>query len=160
MPIGTSTWPTRGRVIRALEIWRLTGETPSQRASSAEAEDVRRYVPEIEFIAVGVDPGDSLEKRVEMRLEEMRSGGLVEEVTGLRQRLGRTARQRCRLRRSARRPRRAVHVRRSVRAGGRATRGSWHAEQRTWFQRDPRIRWIPWLDDVAGRVDRVLEAMS
>ena len=45
------------RVVRAVEIFRLTGETPSSRAGTAVAEDVRRYVPEIEFSAVGVDPG-------------------------------------------------------------------------------------------------------
>ena len=45
------------RVMRAVEIYRLTGETPSSRAGTAVAEDVRRYVPEIDFSAVGVDPG-------------------------------------------------------------------------------------------------------
>jgi len=147
------------RVIRALEIWRLSGETPSQRASSAEAEDVRRYVPEIEFTAVGVDPGQALEQRVEARLDEMRSGGLVEEVIGLQPHLGRTARNavgysevldaldgRCSIDEAFERA--ARNTRKVAR------------RQRTWFQRDPRIRWIPWLDDVAGRVERVLEAMS
>ena len=147
------------RVIRALEIWRLTGETPSQRAASAEAEDVRRYVPEIEFVAVGVDPGDSLEKRVEMRLEEMRSGGLIEEVTGLRQRLGRTARNAVGYAEVLDALEGLCTFDEAFERAARNTR-KLARRQRTWFQRDPRIRWIPWLDDVAGRVDRVLEAMS
>jgi tRNA dimethylallyltransferase len=147
------------RVIRAVEVWRLTGERPSQRASSAEAEDLRRYVPEVEFTAVGVDPGGALDQRVEARLEEMRSGGLVEEVNVLRERLGRTARK-------------AVGYSEVLEALDgmcsideafeRAARGTKKLarKQRTWFQRDPRIRWIPWFDDVADRVDRVVEAMS
>jgi tRNA dimethylallyltransferase len=80
------------RVVRAVEIWRLTGETPSARASSAEAENLRRYVPDFEFTAIGLDPGDALDQRLDHRLKGMRSGGLVEEVAGLRDRLGRTAR--------------------------------------------------------------------
>jgi len=147
------------RVIRGVEIWRLSGETPSRRAASAEAEDLRRYVPEIEFTAVGIDPGDASEHRVKARLEEMRSGGLVEEVTRLRPNIGRTARNAvgysemldaldgmCSIDDAFERAER--NTRKLVR------------RQRTWFQRDPRIRWIPWLDEVEGRVDRVLEALS
>ena len=79
------------RVIRAAEILRLTHETPSQRAESAEAEDLRRYKPEIEFTAVGIDPGGLLDARIDLRLTQMREGGLVAEVKGLQDRLGRTA---------------------------------------------------------------------
>jgi tRNA dimethylallyltransferase len=32
--------------------------------------------------------------------------------------------------------------------------------QRTWFQRDPRIRWIPWIEDVEQRARRILETFS
>jgi len=147
------------RVIRAVEIWRLSGETPSQRASSAEAEDLRRYVPEIEFTAVGVDPGDGLDQRVEARLEEMRSGGLVEEVSGLRQRLGRTARNAVGYREVLDALDGRCSIDESFERAARNTR-KLARRQRTWFQRDPRIRWIPWFDDEASRIDRVLEAMS
>lgn len=147
------------RVIRAVEIWRLSGERPSQRASSAEAEDLRRYVPEIEFTAVGVDPGDGLEQRVEARLEEMRSGGLVEEVSGLRQRLGRTARNAVGYREVLDALDGLCSIDESFERAARNTR-KLARRQRTWFQRDPRIRWIPWFDDEASRIDRVLEAMS
>jgi tRNA dimethylallyltransferase len=147
------------RVVRAVEIWRLSGETPSARAASAEAEDVRRYVPEIEFTAVGVDPGDVLEHRVGARMEAMRSGGLVEEVAGLRHRLGRTARNAVGYRQVLDALDEKCSIDEAFEQAARATR-KLARRQRTWFQRDPRIRWIPWLDDVAGRVDRVLEAMS
>ncbi|MEX2251575.1 MAG: tRNA (adenosine(37)-N6)-dimethylallyltransferase MiaA [Acidimicrobiia bacterium] len=147
------------RLIRAVEVWRLSGETPSQRASSAEAEDLRRYVPEIEFMAIGVDPGDALDQRVEARLEEMRAGGLVEEVNGLRQRLGRTARNAVGYREILDALEGLCSLDEAFERAARNTR-KLARKQRTWFQRDPRIRWIPWLDDIAGRVDRVLEAMS
>jgi tRNA dimethylallyltransferase len=147
------------RVIRAVEIWRLSGERPSRRASSAEAEDLRRYVPEIEFTAVGVDPGDGLEQRVEARLEEMRAGGLVEEVSGLRQRLGRTARNAVGYREVLDALDGLCSIDESFERAARNTR-KLARRQRTWFQRDPRIRWIPWFDDEANRIDRVLEAMS
>jgi tRNA dimethylallyltransferase len=33
-------------------------------------------------------------------------------------------------------------------------------KQRTWFQRDPRIRWIPWIDDPIQRLRRILETFD
>lgn len=146
------------RVVRAIEIARLTGETPSSRAASAEAEDLRRYVPEIDFVAVGVDPGSELDARIDRRLVAMREGGLVEEVTGLRHRLGRTART-------------AVGYREIlIHLDGDGDMDEAFAEiaantrrlakkQRTWFQRDPRIRWIPWMETEAERVERAMEIM-
>lgn len=147
------------RVVRAVEILRLTGDTPSRRAASEEAEEVRRYQAEIEFTAVGVDPGDGLEARVEERLGSMRSGGLVEEVSRLRNRLGRTART-------------AVGYREVLTyLAGHITEHEAFAQaaqntkklarkQRTWFQRDPRIRWIPWSDDVGERTERALRVLT
>lgn len=147
------------RVVRALEIARLTGETPSFRARSAEAEDLRRYVPDIEFSAVGIDPGSALDERIDQRLDEMRRGGLVEEVKGLRGRLGRTARS-------------AVGYREILDhlAGESTLEEAFDAiaqntrrlarKQRTWFQRDPRIRWIPWMEDEADRVERAMEILT
>ncbi len=147
------------RVVRAVEIYRLTGETPSARAASAEAEEVRKYVPEIEFTAVGVDPGGLTDARIERRLDLMRSGGLVAEVKGLRGRLGRTARS-------------AVGYRELLDyLNGKTDLDAAFAEvvantrklarkQRTWFQRDPRIRWIPWIEDEDARVERVLETFG
>jgi tRNA dimethylallyltransferase len=147
------------RLVRAVEIYQLTGETPSSRAASAAAEDVRRYVPEIGFEAVGVDPGSGLEARVDVRLREMREGGLVDEVRSLAPRMGRNARS-------------AVGYREVLsaledeismdEAFERAAAGSKKLarKQRTWFQRDPRIRWIPWIDDPDHRLGRILETFD
>src|SRR5690606_25305046 len=43
------------RVVRAVEIYQLTGQTPSERALSSEAEQLRRYQSEFKFEAVGLD---------------------------------------------------------------------------------------------------------
>jgi tRNA dimethylallyltransferase len=146
------------RVVRAVEILRLTGETPTERAATAEAEDLRRYVPEIEFTAVGLDPGSTLEAQIEERTRRMRTGGLVAEVRLLQRRLGRTARS-------------AVGYREILRhlegelsedeAFDLLTRNTKRLakKQRTWFQRDPRVRWIPWSDDMDARVERALEIL-
>lgn len=148
----------RRRVVRAVEIYRLTGETPSARAASADAEDVARYVPELEFTAIGIDAGEETEDRVDRRISEMRSGGLVSEVRGLRERLGRTAGA-------------AVGYKEVVdflagrcdedeafEAIGRNTK-KLAKKQRTWFQRDPRIHWIPW-DQPEARVERAMELLT
>ncbi len=147
------------RVIRALEIYQLTGETPSGRAGTALAEDVRRYVPEIEFEAVGIDPGEWLESRVDARLIAMRASGLVDEARALVPMMGRTARN-------------AVGYREMIealagvitfdeafsRAAGNTKKLA--RKQRTWFQRDPRIRWIPWIEDPDQRLRRILETFD
>lgn len=149
----------RRRVVRAVEIHLLTGETPSARSRSAQAEDVRRYVPEIDFEAVGVDPGGELEERVDQRLASMRRGGLLEEVRSLSPRLGRTARNAVGYREildalagdisvDAAFDQAAAHTKKLAR------------RQRTWFQRDPRIRWIPWIEDIEQRTKRVLESFE
>ena len=147
------------RVVRAIEIYRLTGETPSSRAGTALVEDVRRYVPEIEFSAVGIDPGGALEERVDLRLGRMRTSGLVDEVHSLSAALGRTARN-------------AVGYKEILEAlSGEVSFDDAFAraasntkklatKQRTWFQRDPRIRWIPWIDDPDQRVRRILETFD
>lgn len=147
------------RVVRALEIARLTGETPSQRAQTAEAEDLRRYVPDLEFTAVGIDPGPGLDERIERRLDEMRRGGLLEEVRGLRHRLGRTARSAVGYKEILDHLAGELTLDEAFAAIGQNTRKV-AGKQRTWFQRDPRIRWIPWMEDEAERVDRVMEVLS
>lgn len=146
------------RVVRALEVTRLTGETPTRRAGSAEAEDLRRYVPDIEFTAVGIDPGPRLDERIDRRLDDMRRGGLLEEVEGLRGRLGRTAGSAVGYREILAHLEGEVSLDEAFEAIGRNTRRL-AKKQRTWFQRDPRIRWIPWMDDETDRVERATEIL-
>ncbi len=146
------------RIVRAVEVFRLTGETPSSRAASAEANDVRRYQAEIAFDAVGVDPGELLDGRVDARLRSMRSGGLVEEVRGLRGRLGRTARTAVGYREVLAHLAGEISEDEAFEQAARNTK-KLAKKQRTWFHRDPRIRWIPWSDDVGERSLRALELL-
>jgi tRNA dimethylallyltransferase len=149
----------RRRVLRAVEVVRLTGETPTSRAASAEAGDLRRYVAEESFTAVGVDPGNLLEGRVKTRLGEMRRGGLVEEVARLDGRLGRTARAAVGYREILRFLRGDCSEDEAFESISRNTK-KLAKKQRTWFQRDPRIQWIPWMDDETARVERVMEKLT
>ncbi len=147
------------RVVRAVEIYELTGETPSMRAGTALAEDVRRYVPELGFEAVGIDPGAELETLIEARLNRMRAGGLVDEVRSLGPRLGRTARSAVGYREILSALRGEVPLEDAFAKALSATKRL-ARKQRTWFQRDPRIRWIPWIEDPDERSGRVLEAFT
>ena len=147
------------RVVRALEIALLTGETPSSRALSSEADDLKRYVPDIEFTAVGVDPGSATDHRIDRRLDDMRRGGLVEEVMGLAGRLGRTARSAVGYREILDHLDGKSSLNEAFAAIGQNTR-KLAKKQRTWFQRDPRVRWIPWMDEEPERVERVMEVFA
>ncbi|HKZ20568.1 MAG TPA: tRNA (adenosine(37)-N6)-dimethylallyltransferase MiaA [Acidimicrobiia bacterium] len=147
------------RVLRALEIFHLTGETPTSRSRHPHRLRVKRYEALYEFRAVGLDPGTGLAERIAQRVELMREAGLWEEVGRLRHRLGRTASG-------------AVGYRQLIRAiDGETTRAEGWAEigratlalarrQRTYFRRDPRIDWQPWEDDLDQRVAGVARALG
>lgn len=147
------------RVVRALEIHRLIGETPTYRARSAEADELRRYVADLEFTAVGVDPGEKIDERIDLRLEQMLQGGLVEEVGGLAGRMGRTARLAVGYREILDHLEGKKSLDTAVEEIRQNTR-KLARKQRTWFQRDPRIRWIPWMEDEDDRVQRVMEVLA
>ncbi len=147
------------RVLRAIEILRLSGETPSSRARSAEAEELRRYAAEIDFVAIGVDPAGFLDERIDWRLSQMRSGGLVEEVRRLKDRLGRTARNAVGYRQVIAYLEGKIGEEEAFLEAARKTK-KLAKRQRTWFQRDPRIRWIPWAEDAGARTERALGALN
>ncbi len=64
------------RVIRALEIYEVTG-----RAKSAQQDEP---IPRFDFVAVSLDyPREALYERINLRVEEMFKAGLIEEVKGL-----------------------------------------------------------------------------
>ena len=149
----------RRRVVRAVEILRLTGETPARRAGAAEARDFRRYVPEIGFTAVGVDPGGLLDERIGARLGAMAASGLVSEVRALRRRLGRPARNAVGYREVLAFLDGEITEPEAFERAARSTR-KLAKRQRTWFRRDPRIRWLRWRPGVAERVALALEALS
>ncbi|MGB5656032.1 MAG: tRNA (adenosine(37)-N6)-dimethylallyltransferase MiaA [Acidimicrobiia bacterium] len=147
------------RVLRAVEIFRLTDATPSQRAASDEAEAIRSYRSIRPFSAVGIDPGVIIGGRIERRFDQMLNAGLVEEVASLALRLGRTARQ-------------AVGYREllpvvdgggdldSARAEAIRATASLAKRQRTYFRRDPRIQWIPWHHEAREMLDGALEILA
>jgi tRNA dimethylallyltransferase len=147
------------RVLRAVEILRLTGTTPSERASSDAAAAIRSYRPIRPFSAIGIDAGSILGRRIEERFDGMLAAGLVEEVAGLAPRLGRTARQAVGYREllpvvqgeSDLEPARAEAIRATA---------SLAKRQRTYFGRDPRIRWIPWHHETGEMLDEALEALT
>jgi tRNA dimethylallyltransferase len=147
------------RVIRAVEIYQLTGETPSTRAATAAAEDVRRYVPEIAFEAIGLDPGAGLEDRIDVRLRQMKETGLIDEVRSIAPRMGKTARSAVGYREVLAALNGEVSMDQALDLASVSTK-KLARKQRTWFQRDPRIRWIPWIDDPDQRLRRILETFD
>ena len=147
------------RVIRAVEIIRLGGAAPSVRADSQEAQGIRDFTPEIDFTAVGMDPGDRLDLRIDRRLAVMKSQGFVDEVISLRDRLGRTARGAVGYREILSYLDGTISEKGAFELVGRNTK-KLAKKQRTWFQKDPRINWITWSDDDDVRTARVLEALS
>jgi len=131
------------RVLRAVEVLRLTGDTPSIRIAAAQATAVRQYVPSRPFIGIGVDPGAGLAERVEERFDSMLASGLLDEVAALTPVMGRTARQAVGYKELI--P--VVTGEASLEEGSaRAIRATMALakRQRTFFRRDPRISWIPW----------------
>ncbi len=149
----------RRRVVRAVEILRLSGETPSGRATTVEAKKLREYRPEIDFTAVGLDAEDATKTRVEGRIAQMRVDGLTDEVRGLLDRMGRTARGAVGYRELADHLEGNTSEDDAYRvSAGNTTKLA--RRQRTWFRRDPRIRWILWAESVDERTERTLEALS
>ena len=149
----------RRRVVRALEVWRLTGLTPTERAGAEEARALREYEPLYPFTAVGLDPGEQLEERAVARIEMMRQAGLLEEVGRLLGRLGPTAAGAVGYRQLT--P--VVTGELSEAAGWAAVRSETLAlarRQRTFFGRDPRIRWVAWHDSPTRRLETVREALG
>ncbi|MCZ6567152.1 MAG: tRNA (adenosine(37)-N6)-dimethylallyltransferase MiaA [Actinobacteria bacterium] len=146
------------RVIRAVEILRLSGETPSKRATTMEAENLARYVSDVDFAAVGLDAEDATETRIDVRLAEMRRSGMTDEVRGLVSRMGRTARGAVGYRELLSHLEGTSTEEEAYRLAAAGTK-KLARKQRTWFRRDPRIRWIPWTEDVDQRADRALEAL-
>ena len=131
------------RVLRAVEVLRLTGATPTVRAASDQAQAVRRYAPIREFTAIGIDPGPEIRRRIEDRFDAMLNAGLVDEIAALAPSMGRTARQAVGYRELL--P--VIEEGREIAAArddAIAATASLVKRQRTYFRRDPRIRWIPW----------------
>ncbi len=69
------------RIVRALEVWELTGMPISEHHARQRAN------PNYEARYIGLDPGrDELARRIETRVQEMFANGLIEETEALLQR--------------------------------------------------------------------------
>jgi tRNA dimethylallyltransferase len=149
----------RRRVVRALEIHRLTGLTPSERLQTTEASALRAYRGLYDFAAVGVDPGNQLKDRIQGRLTVMREAGMLAEVKDLEPRLGPTAAGAVGYRQLVPVVRGQIAEEQGWRDTARAT---WQLarRQRTYFRRDPRIRWIPWAPDPEERYQAVRSSLE
>ncbi len=146
-------------MVRALEIALITGKTPTQRAHTPEADAVRNYEPDLEFVAVGLDPGPDLPERVEARFDRMLALGLVDEVRELRHRMGRLAAQAVGYRQLIPVVDGEVDLEEGRAAAIRATK-SLAKRQRTFFYRDPRIVWLPWTGDPERRAAAALDELK
>jgi tRNA dimethylallyltransferase len=142
------------RTIRALEVIELTGRPFSENARGWEA-----YESRYDLAVAGLRrPRPELFDRIERRVQTMLEAGLVEEVSGLRVRLGLTAG-------------RALGYRQLIEAEpdaplaevagaiARATK-RFARRQESWFSSDPRIRWFDAAHaDVAEEITMFLEPL-
>jgi tRNA dimethylallyltransferase len=149
----------RRRITRALEVLELTGATPTERAGTREAEALRSYEPRIPFVGVGVDPGPVLPDRITERFDRMLDEGLLAEVRGLRTRLGVTASQAVGYKELVSVVDGAEPLQSAREKAISATRAL-AKRQRTFFRRDPRISWQPWLDDGDDRIRLTLDVIE
>ena len=147
------------RVQRAVEIMRLGGGAPTERAATASGRNVRSYTPMFEFVALGLDPGETLNHRVETRFDQMLDDGLLGEVERLAGRLGRNASQAVGYKELGS----VVSGPMSLEAGRqealRATRAL-VKRQRTFFRHDPRIAWLTWDDDPDARYAQAADMLE
>lgn len=147
------------RVVRALEVHELTGETPSQRAAKPEAVALAAFTPVIDFIGVGLDAGDDQRRRVTERLDRMMDRGFLGEVASLEGRLGATARQAVGYKELLG----VVEGERSLpEATDEIIRSTMAVvkRQRTYFRRDPRIAWLPWQDEDGRNLDDIADMIG
>ena len=135
-----------GRVIRALEVYRLTGIPMSQHQAQS-----RLQPPSFQSCVIGLDCQDRshLYERINLRVDQMMEQGLLEEVRALRERgFSRTACQAIGykelfgfLEGNMTLPEAVELVKRSTRR--------YAKRQLTWFRRNPDIHWIN--IDIPGR---------
>jgi tRNA dimethylallyltransferase len=149
--------PTNGRrIVRALEVIALTGRPFPARLPTTGR-------PRYDAVLLGVDrPTEELDQRVARRVARMFAAGLVDETRALLVRGLRTGRTASRalgyqqvvaaLDGESDLPTAAAET---VRATRRFIR-----RQRSWFRRDPRIRWLPAGPDLIGEAVRHVDGLS
>lgn len=140
------------RLIRAVEVLRLTGRTPTAISGDPSRLAVTRYESHYPCRILGLDPGDELAPRIDARLNAMMEQGLLEEVAGLVGRMGRTASKAVGYAQLAPVVEGDISLEQGLGDTRRATMAV-ARRQRSWFRRDPRIRWLdPLRDDAVATV--------
>jgi tRNA dimethylallyltransferase len=147
------------RVVRALEVWKLTGQTPTERAASEEAQKVRSYAAMMPHVSIGVDAGDRAHERADARFDHMLEAGLMAEVEGLADSLSRVAYQAVGYKELLEAVRGETPLALAADQAKRATLGL-IKRQRTYFRRDPRVEWMTWQDDATQRIDAVTASIE
>ena len=143
------------RVLRAVEVYRLTGDTPSSRVQSPKAVAVREYAPARPFVGIGIDAGPDVERRATARLDDMLDDGLIDEVAGLSATMGRTAQKAVGYQQLLPVIAGDISLEEGRQRAIRAT-VALAKRQRTFFRRDPRIHWIPWHHEPDDRLQAAL----
>ena len=144
------------RVVRAVEILRLSGETPTARANEPEAALVRAYEPLYPMRGFGIDSLGASAQRVASRLDVMIEVGFIDEVEAIAPSFGISASQAVGYREFSRMLAGNISRDEAITDTMRATNGL-VKRQRTFFRKDPRIEWMPWQSDRAERVERAVD---
>ena len=131
------------RILRALEVWYETGETITDHDRRTAA-----LPPRYDALRIGLDftRREDLWRRIDRRVDQMMEQGLAEEVAGLlRQGLspGCTAMQAIGYKEIAAALRGEVPLEQAVEEVKLRSR-QYAKRQRTWFRREPSVRWIVW----------------
>lgn len=134
------------RVVRALEVWEVTGRPFS---SFRKAWDARESVYPLKVCGLSVPPED-LSRRIEDRVRRMLEAGLVEETRALAARpMSRTARQALGYKEILDHLAGHCTLEEAVALTVRRTR-AFARRQLSWFRADPRVCWLPASEGATG----------
>ena len=133
------------RIVRAIEIWTLTGKTISE-----HDEQTRRRPPRFEALRIVLNYASraALYKRIDQRVEEMAAQGLFDEVQGLLERglsPESTAMQAIGYKEAALALRGELSREEAIAQIQQASR-RYAKRQLTWFRRAEEALWIEWAD--------------
>ena len=137
------------RVIRAIEIFRLTGRTQSEQA----ALDAGKEGPFDERVFALNWPREELYRRIELRVDQMLDAGLIDEVRALMAdaQAQTTARQAIGYKEITAALEGDMSMQEAVALLKQATR-NYAKRQLTWFRRDARVQWIEAFGRTAGEI--------
>jgi tRNA dimethylallyltransferase len=146
----------RGRVIRAIEVYTLTGIPMSEQQRRAR-EHPSPYAPQM--LGLAFRDRERLYARIDARVDKMLANGLVEEAQTLMERATSTAAQAIGYKELSPYLRGEITLDEAAEAIKRETR-RYAKRQLTWFRRDERIRWLfvdeydtlPALTDAAEQI--------